>query len=88
MQNNIPIGTILLVLTKGERREFICVDSRPYTRKRDGLKTTLYTWEGTCAVCGEAFQDHSGNDLRVSARCKTHRLKTANQRHSEAQAAL
>lgn len=80
MKKPIPTGTMLIVIAKGEQREYRCVGVAPYIRKLDGASVALYTWEGECSVCGEKFRDQSGREIRVSAHCEKHRLRTSEQR--------
>jgi hypothetical protein len=46
----------------------------PYTRKRDGVRTTLKIWRSWCAHCGCEFEfkTPSGEVFAPNRRCKPH----------------
>ncbi|CUU41682.1 hypothetical protein [Blastochloris viridis] len=63
------IGTVLLV--EGQRYEVSALN--PHQR-RDGKPTTLITWRGYCADCGQPFEQTSALTAKgLNRRCPQHR---------------
>jgi hypothetical protein len=56
-------------------RDYVLIRSEPYDSKKRG-RSTLLTWQGHCATCGDEFLTKSGMNTRgLLGNCIKHRLK-------------